>query len=87
MAMDKVKPHLIPTICALLAVLLFSMGMNQGAGASMLQQISPLDALNGLAFMLAFGIGAPTWLAYILASLVMIAIGAIGYTFGRRLKR
>jgi len=47
----------------------------------------PYEALQGLAFFLAFALGVPKKLAHILAVFIALAVLAIGFWVGRTLWR
>ncbi|MGP8306146.1 hypothetical protein [Vibrio sp. YIC-376] len=45
----------------------------------------PVEAINGIAFTFAFGLGLNRAVAYIAASITLAAIFYIGYVFGYRI--
>ncbi|AXY03416.1 hypothetical protein [Vibrio alfacsensis] len=45
----------------------------------------PLEAVNGIAFTLAFGLGLNHILAYVAAFVTLIALFYLGYVFGYRI--
>ena len=53
-------------------------------GAPSVVYLWPVEALNGIAFAFAWGLGVPVWLAYVFACLIFAAFAAIGYAVGRK---
>ncbi|MGF1685405.1 hypothetical protein L4C36_01755 [Photobacterium japonica] len=56
-------------------------------GAPSVVYLWPVEALNGIAFAFAWGLGVPVWLAYVFASLIFCAFACAGYAVGRTVYR
>ncbi|MCF1430882.1 MAG: hypothetical protein LPD71_03335 [Shewanella sp.] len=64
---------------------MFSMTLNYGNGDPVTLW-SPLEAVNGLAFMLAFGLGVPQWLSLLLSFSFLLLVCWIGYRLGKKVQ-
>ncbi|GAL06697.1 hypothetical protein ACFFLZ_03115 [Photobacterium aphoticum] len=76
------KKHIAGLIAAFVTLLGFIAAI--GMSVPSVVYLWPVEALNGIAFAFAWGLGVPTWLAYVLALVIFLAIACIGYAAGRK---
>lgn len=73
--------HVYKFISGLIAFFVFSSlsYLFAGAGGFSLPDFNPVEALEGIAFLFAYGFGIPIWLSYIFSILILFGIPVLVY--------
>lgn len=69
----------ISGVISLISLLWFSYFFSGSEGEFRLSKLNPIEALEGIAFLFAFGFGVPTWLSYIFSILILFGILVLIY--------
>ncbi|EGU43405.1 hypothetical protein VII00023_16275 [Vibrio ichthyoenteri ATCC 700023] len=81
--MNKATFFAVMTAC--IGLSLFVSIFSAGTPMSLLQM--PVEALHGLAFTFAWGLGFPQYLAYLAAILVLVAVAYTCYLIGKKIAK
>ncbi len=74
----------LPPVFALVALMIFHLVFATSEDGSTLSVFSLWEAISGLAFMLAFGLGTPVWLSLTLSAALLLLMCIAGYKLGMK---
>ncbi|MCL1039295.1 hypothetical protein L2750_19420 [Shewanella submarina] len=72
----------LPLTFTLVTLMIFNQVFGTSADGSILSVFNLWEGINGLAFMLAFGLGAPAWLSLTLSAAFLLLVCIAGYKLG-----